>query len=189
LIAKKPGFSMQVHADGTIELQDGPNVALGGGLTKSGTVEAVKFGLTDAVMRALGEDPYLAEKLRIMDATRSERAVMAGREAKRLMAVATQGVSARLRRVWRQEAMPVAKRRELLFLLWDECGDTPSGRNVRDAIVHFISAEDIRFTSEEVSRFNRRRTQSVSFSPGLLAPLSVPPDGLAGGRSTDHKRR
>jgi hypothetical protein len=67
------GFDTIIGADGSIRFDDNH---IGGGIGINplfGPFAVITFDITDEVMRWAGQDPYLTQKLRIMDSTREER--------------------------------------------------------------------------------------------------------------------
>jgi hypothetical protein len=171
-VEDRAGFSARVDRDGTIHFRDKGSAQLGG----EGAGTLVTFDLTDAVMRALGDDPYAYEKMKIMERTREVRAGMKLRERDRALHEAAVKITARLDRLWRQPAWTAAQKRRLIFMLWDEVAETgdPEVRRgataVRALIVKFVRARLPRtsadaFTDEELELLNRGRQSKEPFAP------------------------
>ncbi len=78
--------------------------------------------------------------------------------------------------VWRDPRYSLARRHEILFLLWDECAepDDPelaaAGRRARGMIERFVRRElpdgsEVGFNADELRRFNARRVRGPRFDP------------------------
>lgn len=172
------GFSAVVGEDGSIDFVDR---SLGGGAMP--LLAWLSFDATDVVMRAAGEDPYLAEKLRIMDGTREERMAVRRRHDRVVMRRALDDLPAYLDAVWRQSAWSPALRRRILFALWDEAAEEGSallvagGAEARATIERFIArtippGSRQAFSPGELAELNRIRTSRRAFAP---YPAPVPP--------------
>jgi len=170
-------FSARIDRDGRIKFKDKGNVQLDavgagwGGLTLFGS-----FDLTDAVLRALGDDPYAYEKMLIMERTREARAAMAMEERSENLREAQRKLPRLLEKVWAHTTWTPAQRRRLLFALWDEVdedGDDEvrkAGAGVRAIIESFIRRalpEDgpDAFTADELEAMNRARRSRTRFEP------------------------
>jgi len=169
----RPAFTARVDRDGTIHFKDKGNVQFGG---LEGIGAIVTFDLTDAVLRALGDDPYAYEKMKIMERTRGVRAAMALRERQARLHEATVKLPSRLDKVWRHERWTAAQKRHLLFALWDEAEDAGdpevmrAAEAVRSIIVAFIRdklpADSVdAFTAAELEALNRERRSKGRFAP------------------------
>lgn len=161
-------FEARVDRDGHIKFTDKANLKLEG--------LGGSFDLTDAVMRAMGDDPYGYEKKRIMERTRETRAGMAVAERGELLNEALRKLPGYLRRIWGHPTWTVAQKRRALFALWDEVAEEGppevlrAGEAVRAIIVRFIgetlpegSADG--FTGEELEKMNRARKSRRPFQP------------------------
>jgi hypothetical protein len=98
----------------------------------------VTMDLTDEIMRALGQDPYRAEKARFLAATfevRIKLAVAARWEAIRKSLVQLPDALADL---WGDTRYSARERRRVLFELWCETDSTPEGVRAANAIQTFI---------------------------------------------------
>jgi len=104
--AEKSGFRADVDRDGTIHLRDKPT-----------------FDANDRIMRAVGEDPYAAEKQRLLERTRDQRALLAKRYRHEQLSHAAIIMQKNIERLWSGTA-DVAARKQGLFELWDDCAET-----------------------------------------------------------------
>jgi hypothetical protein len=161
-------FTAHVGRDGHIKFDDKANLQLEG---LGGT-----FDLTDAVMRAMGDDPYGYEKKRIMERTRETRAGMAVAQRDANLNESLRKLPAYLRRIWAHPTWTAAQKRRVLFALWDEVAEEGppevlrAGEAVRAIIVKFIVAElpegsAAAFTAEELDQMNRARKSRRPFLP------------------------
>lgn len=133
------------------------------------------FDATDAIMRARGEDPHAAEKLRMLDATRDERARAGLRYHKDQLANAAAIVGRNLAHVFATIADPAAQRRAL-FALWDEC-DEGGGDDAHEATAvarelivgaireRFPAGSPQAFTAAELAELEAHRTSRAHFAP------------------------
>ena len=69
----------------------------------------------------------------------------------------------------RPAAVP-ARRREEIFLLWDDCATDAIGTRARTLVEDFIRSElplgtSLAYTEPEIERFNRRRATRIAFDP------------------------
>ena len=139
-----------------------------------------RFELSDAITRLAGEDPYAARKLAFLERTRGERMKMAAGEKSERLREARRETWGRLTHLWRGPGT-AADKRQLLFMMWDECAESGSAevvdtaRAVRGTIVTFIErrlpagGRDA-YTAEELARYNARRTSTERFAPYAASP-------------------
>lgn len=160
------GWRARILPDGSVRFSDASLRWLGLGFT---------FDLTDAVMRAHGDDPYLAAKLQFLKETRTFRRRMRRAWYRRQGRAFLQALPKMLQGIVRSRLSPADKRR-LLFELWDECLETgrselaSMGRLARSRILAFIRKAFPKgttkgYTQQELVRFNRIRTSKASFDP------------------------
>jgi hypothetical protein len=165
-------FTAQVRRDGTVKIEDAPPVS--GGFTGLGI--GASFDLTDMIMRAIGNDPYAFEKLKILDATREARVGMARADRTDQIREALVRLPRDLARIWAYERWDVAERRRILFRLWDEVieeGETElvrAGAQVRGIICSFIRQNlpadgPAGYTAEDLAQLNRARKSRTAFDP------------------------
>lgn len=135
-----------------------------------------KTEITDWVMRKAGEDPYLSDKLRWMDATRDERAHIGGVHRARQLEQSDRIIRKHLERLWARTDLDLAAKRAALFELWDdgaEDGDkalVEAGARTRAQVIGFIRARlpagtAGAYTAAELESLNRRRTSRARFDP------------------------
>jgi hypothetical protein len=160
-------FRMRVDADGNAHLADRRNFqwGLGGSL---GHVEEAKaerwleehneqsnavdmkmptlpipiatFDVTDAAMRLTGQDPYAYEKLKVLDATRDERAQIGARHHERQLLDTPALVRASLADIAR---LPADQRAAAISALYLECDDSPAGEVARATIADYVRAQGL----------------------------------------------
>jgi len=151
--ATKPGYDAKVERDGTNHLND-----------------RVTFDASDAIMRAYGVDPYASEKLRLLERTRDQRALIGKRYRHDQLSRSAEIMQNNIERAW-LAARDVAERKQLLFELWDDCAETGddelvAGGNVaRELVLAFIHAKGIAYTPDELARFNAKKTSRETFAP------------------------
>ena len=105
-------------------------------VTANGTMD-----LTDEIMRALGQDPYRAEKARFLAATfevRMKLAVAAHRED---MRKSLDRLPDALAELWGDSRYTARERRRVLFELWRETDDIPEGVRAANTIERFIQRQ------------------------------------------------
>ncbi|HWM88965.1 MAG TPA: hypothetical protein VNO33_24105 [Kofleriaceae bacterium] len=154
-----------------------------------GMLALIQFDTTDSAMRAAREDPYLPEKLRIMEETREERMAMRRAHDVVVMQRALDDLPRYLDAVWRQRRWSPQERRRILFALWDEAAEDGNallregGAHARRLIEEFIAyrippGSRYAFRASELTRFNRIRQSRRAFAP-YRAPSRVAAPGLA----------
>jgi len=161
-------FTMKVAEDGSIRFENEPNIRL--------RTLGASFDATDAILRWLGQDPYLSDKLAMMDETRPERIRMRRAFNKTNMEAALGELPHYLARIWNEKSWTPATRRAILFALWDEAAEQGNelarqgGAHARTLIVHFVAANlppgsPNSFTPDELVAFNADRASVTHFSP------------------------
>jgi len=157
-------FDALIHPDGRVEFSD-QSVQFPYAL-----VPLMVFDLTDAIMRANGEDPYQHERAWFMRETRELRGQLADRadaaDARRGMRELRQ----RLTRIWEDEALSAQVRRRRIFDLWDDCADDELGARARTAVIRFIrerlpSGSPDAYPETEIRALNATRLSPVLFVP------------------------
>lgn len=134
------------------------------------------FDVTDWLMRRTKQDPYSYLKARFLDRTRAERMRMATVEKGENLRHALFRLRRNLRAVWTSATWPAARRRQLLFELWDECAETGSAEvlavatRARATIIAFVrrnlpAGSAHAYTGSELKRLNRSRKSSEMFLP------------------------
>src|SRR5262249_8298905 len=123
------------------------------------------LNIEDWTLRKLGADPYLSNKTRLYDDTREVRQEMAATARAGDLQRAILDLPNYLDALWRDRRISAARRRRLLFQLWDECDDTDPGRQARAIILGFIRDHHIAYDVAELDQLNRRRTTRELFAP------------------------
>lgn len=133
-----------------------------------------KADITAYLMRKTVGDPYASRKLKLLDATRDERAARGSAYRSEQLSRSSELASANLARLVAADLTP-GERRAALFTLWDECSEGEgeagqAGDRARAQIVGWIRAHlpiDGRdaFTPDEIATLNRRRGSNQVFSP------------------------
>ncbi len=178
-IPAKPEFTMRVDPDGTAYLTDRPNLrfSIGPSAAKieeergerwleehheqSNAVDMkmppagatiATFDVTDWAMRATGGDPYAHEKLKVLDATRDERARIGARhreqQAIRIPALVRASLAAIV-------ALSPEQRSAALVDLWRDCDDSTAGEIARATIVEYVRTR-AEFSSTDRALLARR---------------------------------
>jgi len=187
-------FTAKIGRDGRIDFTDKPNLSIGVQLpTQKQVGKALErwysdpygwstvpppaavvgvggaFDLTDAYMRANGEDPYRYEKMLVSRATAAARDQMAADERARLRRDGLAELRARLHAIWRSPA-PAPARRARLFALWDEMAEdgelAQAGAAARAVVLRFIRAHVADgYPPPELDALNARRRSRARFVP------------------------
>jgi hypothetical protein len=174
-VIHRAGFRAWVDVDGTIHFGG----VFGGHLGVDpvhGARAGYTFDLNVSLLNWLGEDPHLAEKLAVMDATREVRMEMRAERDATIMERALHDLPRYLGAVWAQAEWAASDRRRILFLLWDEAAEDgneflrESGDQARAIIEHFIATRlppgnPEAYTEEELAVFNSGRSSRRRFDP------------------------
>ena len=161
----KTTFVAKVDKDGTVHFKDKPNVQIHGPM--------VTFDVTDAAMRAIGNDPYASEKLKYLDRTRDQRVEIGRAYRKEQLSQSDQLMNANLVRLW-ATTHDVAARKQGLLELWDECAETgdaelvDGGKAARAMVERWMQVKLTgadRFNSDELARFNAHRHSRATLDP------------------------
>ncbi|HUS68973.1 MAG TPA: hypothetical protein VMZ28_30765 [Kofleriaceae bacterium] len=166
------GFTTHLGADGSIDFEDHSLAGAGW----MGLVAWLTFDVSDQIMRANGDDPYVSEKLRIMDETFEERMAVRRQYDAMIMRRALDDLPRYLAAVWSYPGWSPTVRRRILFALWDEAAEDGSelvragGEEARQTIEAFIAAHlpagsPDAYPGRELAELNRLRTTRVAFAP------------------------
>jgi hypothetical protein len=101
-----------------------------------------RFDITDELMRRHQNDPYQAQKLAFLDATRGFRQELAVRYDHDLGKVALGQLPSYLDAIWSSPALTPAQKRTTLVQLRDECDDTEDGRYAHNVIDLYMRNHD-----------------------------------------------
>jgi hypothetical protein len=179
------GVTATVGEDGSIRFDDPKGVAMdkpsfkavgeGAGVGFSG-----HFDVTDQVMKLAGQDPYGSIKRTMAEETREQRLCMAERFRGERQKQELFQLSTKVRRIAGRADLSAARRRELIFEIWDECledADSPTDYGsmaratiaaiVRDA---FPEGSELGYRPAELLALNSRRTSRASFAPYAAEP-------------------
>jgi hypothetical protein len=152
-------------------------------------------GLAELVPAARGYEFSQARKRRLLRETEQMRLRMAADYAASNMEDELELVSADMMAIWRDWSKGASQRRELIFLRWDECEESPpgdpldvadertsqvdamrqlAGERAREKIVAFVRLhlpEDSpsAYSDEELRRLNARRESRERFDPYVAA--------------------
>jgi hypothetical protein len=99
---------------------------------------AFEFDLTDEIMRAMGEDPYVDVKRKLVAGTLDERQRMADEYRRETLQAAMAGLRSFLRALIADPTRTADTKRRLLHELADETDDTPAGRRAREIILEAL---------------------------------------------------
>ena len=179
------GFVAEIHDDGSVSFTDktsrsglahggdrgNATAPYGAAITSQRADPAAVLGSgsfdpTAVIMRAMGQDPYEAERSCFLDDTRDLRADL--REQHDLRQLAQ--LRTALERAW-SSSEPALARRARLFAMWDECReDGGVGPRARELVVSFIRqnlprASPAAYTDAELDALNARRASAEVFRP------------------------
>jgi hypothetical protein len=158
-------FIADVDPDGSVHVTDQANV--------KGQGIGLSFDVNDALMRAVGQDPYWSAKLHFLDKTRDERVAIGNRFRAAQLAQSAAYARHAVDRLW-ATTDDLAKRKQGLFDLWDDCAETgedavvEGGRAAREMIVGEIRARlkgiDA-YTADELAQLNAHKRSKALFAP------------------------
>ena len=149
-------FKGKVEADGTAHLD-----------------EKRSYDPTEILMRKFGNDPYAANKLRMLDRTRDERYEIGKQYKEHQLAQSAVLAQTNLTYLWTHTTSTV-ERKEALFEMWDECAETGTdeliagGTAARKLIVGFIKGRmtgAAAYTPGELAAFNAKKKSKATFDP------------------------
>ena len=174
------GFTTHLGEDGSIDFEDHSLAGAGW----MGLVAWLTFDVSDQIMRANGDDPYVSDKLRIMEETFEERMAVRRRYDAVIMRRALDDLPRYLTAVWRYPHWSPALRRRILFALWDEAAEEGSellragGEEARQTIHAFIAAHlpagsPDAYPRRELVALNRMRSSRAVFAPYSADPETV----------------
>ncbi len=105
----------------------------------------VTFDMTDWAMRAAGQDPYASQKLKLLDATRDQRAQIGARHREQQLVQTPALVRQILDQISR---LPAAQRASALADLWRDCDSSRFGDLARTTITSYVRDHDILTAAE-----------------------------------------
>jgi hypothetical protein len=144
--------------------------------TRTVTILNGGFDLTDWAMRRSGQDPYSARKLAFMNRTREQRAGMAATYKTESIRDSVAHLSRNLSRIWEYQSWTPARRRRVIFQLWDECAEKGTqevlraSATARATIISFIrrtlpAGSRHAYTATELQALNAKRSSRARFAP------------------------
>jgi hypothetical protein len=180
-------FEAEVREDGSIEFADHHGGLWAGADPIVGLAAILSLDAGDEAMRAARTDPYLPQKLRILEETREERWVLRRAHDERVMQRALDDLPRYLDAVWSERRWSAADRRRLLFALWDEAAEEGNqllragGAEARRIIEEFVAyrlppGSRHAFHAGELARLNRLRSSRQAFAPYRPRPGAEPDD-------------
>jgi hypothetical protein len=173
------GLEARVAPDGRIAFNDPPAVKYTG--------LGLRFDITEAVLKAIGDDPYATQKARIAAATREERFCLTLKEAEGDKRNAIFRLKENLDRIAADPSLTAAGKRAAVFDLWEGCLDTSDdalANAARATIVAFIrrafaAGTPTAYTPVELAMLNRRRNCTRPFDPYATRTADRRPDAGA----------
>ena len=139
------------------------------------------FDVTEVVMRAMGDDPYAAQKARIAEATREERFCLTLKDAEGDKRNALYRLKDNLEQIVADRTLSGAERRAAVFDLWEGCLDASDdlANAARATIAAFIRGP----SPQDRERLHAGRTGHAQppsqlqspFDPYATAALSAAP--------------
>ncbi len=173
LIAEKGGgykcetknFIAHIKSDGSISFDNRFPI----GLEKGGTFS---FDLTDLAMRSKKQDPYAAEKRRVLEFTDKVRNDLRKNSLQESRAQALNSLSEEIARIWSGHRSAAARRHEL-YEKWADCADDKEdhlGRKGRQLVEDYIrghlsAGSSDAFTAEELAKIASERQGLPPFDP------------------------
>ncbi len=162
-------FSARIAPDGTLTFMDKTALQKWGGLS-------YQIEITDAVMRAVGDDPYRYQKDQVRRQTAGLRAKMAAAACEVRLKTSIVALKGRLDEIWSDPGLSPTQRRTLLFQMWDDCAESgpqdvlQHAEMARQTIYAFIqrnlpAGSEHGFRPQELDVLNRHRRSKLRFSP------------------------
>ena len=150
---EKETFRAKVNADGSLKLEDKPE----------------NMDSQDKLMLRHGIDPYAKVKLDYMDRTREQRVAIGKRHREQELKKSVVYMRQHIAKLYATTS-DVAKIKESLFELWDECSEngTPeeiAGGEAARAFVMAVIRTKVKYTAEELRALNAKRHSKQAFEP------------------------
>lgn len=147
-----------IKNDGSISFEEKPLLEWNGGTTFTQRFD-------EWLMRKAGVDPYLSNKLAVLEETRDMRIGMIKAWNVKNTARQVEALPSKLTSLWMDETRTLQEKKGLLFLLWDECLESGAGKRARERIETFVQKNGIDFSEKELEEMNRTRTSAEKFRP------------------------
>ena len=125
-----------IGKDGQITIRDRPLIE-----HKVGNIFQIRY--TEWLTRKMGSDPFLSNKLAVLNETRSFRVDRIRRWNKKMMGRALSGLPAELENLWSDEKISLIDRERLIRALLEECADTDDGKIAQRKIREFMTSKSI----------------------------------------------
>ncbi len=177
---RAPGWMADVAPDGSVRFL--PRRA-----SWRASQTSLSYDVTEATQRSRGKHPYAAAQLRFLRTTRAWRAGLRRRARLRWRRQYFARLPGALRRLWARRDLSPAKKRQLLYRLWEEClepGDSPLRRQAQQArwmVLRFIqrrlpAGSPQAYTTAELATFAKQRRGRPAFRPYQPLRRPLPPD-------------
>ena len=164
-------FSALIRRDGSVSLTD-RSVVQSAPIPIGGT-----FDLMDAVEKhVLGKELYAAEKRWFLEHTAELRRTLGGEAHAARLAQGSLHLRGRLEAILRDRALPDARKRALVFELWDDCAPDGIGEQAQHIVERFIRdhmppGSPLAYDPAELARLNHGRASVRAFDP--YAPVDA----------------
>jgi hypothetical protein len=167
-------FTAVIRADGSVSITDRPAAVQLGPLAIGG-----HFDLTDAIEKAMGKEIYSSEKRWFLDETAELRRSLSDADHARKLARGSLRLRGQLEGILDDSALPAARKRELIFELWDGCAPDDVGAQAQRIVEQFVREHlppgtPLAYTPAELAELNRRRLSERVFEPYLRGDAGAP---------------
>ncbi len=180
-----PSFAARVHRDGSVQFIDrivhpDGSFSFPDDPTRLGVVfSPFKLDLTDAMLSAMGEQLYPAEKRWFLEQTQTLREQLEADDRLHMFARARRQLRDALLAIVNDARRTSHQKRDAVFALWADCADDEvgeRGRNVIEEFVreHFAADSPHAFTAGELRQLNARNAQH-RFDPYAVSKPTVEP--------------
>ncbi len=155
-------FTATITPDGEVRFSDR------GGVEVDPAAGSARFDLSDALMRANGQDPYAAERQWFMDQTEDLRVGLEDAALARRRSEGLRRIRGRLSALWNRTETPASERKRQIFAVWAEMAEGEEGAAGRREVLEWIAESLPRgdldaYTASELAMLNRGRI--LRFSP------------------------
>ena len=140
----------------------------------NGSIAGGTADISAYLQRKYVGDPYASRKLKLLDDTRDERVARGTAFREQQLVRSAELIARNLARL-AAARLPTADLHEVLFELWDECGEGEgeegqAGQRARAQVLGWIGAHLPKgspqaFSDEEIARFDARRGSKQRFQP------------------------
>lgn len=167
-------FTGLIRRDGTVSITDRANIQ-SAPIPLGGT-----FDLYDAIEKhVLGKELYSAEKRWFLEHTAELRHTLSDAAHATRLAQGSLRLRGRLEAIVRDGSLPDARKRELVFELWDDCAPDGVGEQAQRVVEQFIrermaAGSPLAYDSAELARLNRGRASVRAFDPYAVSDAGAP---------------